>query len=40
MAVELVALPSSRLKAMLELHPDRADPGSLWGAANAAKKHA
>src|SRR5271169_3591418 len=24
--------------AMLELYPDRANPGSLWGAANAAKK--
>ena len=23
--------------AMLELHPDRVNPGSLWGAANAAK---
>ena len=24
--------------AMLELYPERANPGSLWGAANAAKK--
>jgi glyoxylase-like metal-dependent hydrolase (beta-lactamase superfamily II) len=24
---------------MLALHPDRANPGSLWGGANAAKKH-
>ena len=24
--------------AMLELYPDRVNPGSLWGAANAAKK--
>jgi glyoxylase-like metal-dependent hydrolase (beta-lactamase superfamily II) len=24
--------------AMLELHPDRANPGSLWGASNAAKR--
>jgi glyoxylase-like metal-dependent hydrolase (beta-lactamase superfamily II) len=24
--------------AMLELHPDRVNPGSLWGAANTAKK--
>jgi hypothetical protein len=24
--------------AMLEIYPDRANPGSLWGAANAAKK--
>lgn len=26
--------------AMLELYPDRANPGSLWGAANIAKKQA
>jgi glyoxylase-like metal-dependent hydrolase (beta-lactamase superfamily II) len=26
--------------AMLEIHPDRVNPGSLWGAANAAKKQA
>jgi glyoxylase-like metal-dependent hydrolase (beta-lactamase superfamily II) len=26
--------------AMLEIYPDRANPGSLWGAANSAKKHA
>jgi glyoxylase-like metal-dependent hydrolase (beta-lactamase superfamily II) len=26
--------------AMLELHPDRVNPGSLWGAANIAKKQA
>jgi hypothetical protein len=25
-------------QAMLELHPDRANPGSLWSGANAAKK--
>jgi hypothetical protein len=25
---------------MLEFHPDRANPGSLWGAATAAKKQA
>jgi hypothetical protein len=24
---------------MLELYPNRVNPGSLWGAANAAKKH-
>jgi hypothetical protein len=24
---------------MLEIYPDRVNPGSLWGAANAAKKH-
>jgi hypothetical protein len=23
---------------MLELYPDRVNPGSLWGAANTAKK--
>ena len=26
--------------AMLEIYPDRVNPGSLWGAANTAKKHA
>jgi glyoxylase-like metal-dependent hydrolase (beta-lactamase superfamily II) len=26
--------------AMLELYPDRVNPGSLWGAANTAKKQA
>jgi glyoxylase-like metal-dependent hydrolase (beta-lactamase superfamily II) len=26
--------------AMLEIYPDRANPGSLWGSANAAKKQA
>jgi glyoxylase-like metal-dependent hydrolase (beta-lactamase superfamily II) len=26
--------------AMLELHPDRVNPGSLWGAANRAKAQA
>lgn len=26
--------------AMLELHPDRANPGSLWGGAQAAKRPA
>src|SRR6266852_9128198 len=25
--------------AMLEIYPDRVNPGSLWGAANAAKKY-
>jgi hypothetical protein len=25
---------------MLEIYPDRVNPGSLWGAANAAKKQA
>jgi len=28
------------LKFMLEFHPDRANPSSLWGAADAAKKQA
>jgi hypothetical protein len=27
-------------RAMLELYPDRANPGSLWSGANVAKKHA
>jgi hypothetical protein len=27
-------------EAMLELYPDRANPGSLWSGANAAKKDA
>jgi hypothetical protein len=27
-------------EAMLELYPDRANPGSLWGGAKAAKKQA
>jgi hypothetical protein len=26
--------------AMLKIYPDRANPGSLWGAANIAKKQA
>jgi hypothetical protein len=26
--------------AMLDLYPDRVNPGSLWGAANTAKKQA
>ena len=26
--------------AMLDLYPDRVNPGSLWGAANTAKKKA
>ncbi len=26
--------------AMLEIYPDRVNPGSLWGAANTAKKQA
>ncbi len=36
------ATPDARqlYDAMLELYPDRANPGSLWGAANNAKKQA
>jgi glyoxylase-like metal-dependent hydrolase (beta-lactamase superfamily II) len=30
--------PRELFDAMIELHPDRANPGSLWGAANAAKR--
>jgi hypothetical protein len=26
--------------AMIELYPDRVNPGSLWGGANAAKREA
>jgi glyoxylase-like metal-dependent hydrolase (beta-lactamase superfamily II) len=29
--------PRELFEAMIERHPDRANPGSLWGAANAAK---
>ncbi|MHC2239013.1 glyoxylase-like metal-dependent hydrolase (beta-lactamase superfamily II) [Bradyrhizobium diazoefficiens] len=29
--------PRELYEAMLELHPDRANPGSLWSGANAAK---
>ncbi len=25
---------------MIELYPDRANPGSIWGGANAAKREA
>jgi glyoxylase-like metal-dependent hydrolase (beta-lactamase superfamily II) len=32
--------PRALFDAMIELYPDRANPGSLWGAANAAKSHA
>ena len=30
--------PRALFDAMIELYPDRANPGSLWGAANAAKR--
>jgi hypothetical protein len=32
--------PRELFDAMIERHPDRANPGSLWGAANAVKKTA
>jgi glyoxylase-like metal-dependent hydrolase (beta-lactamase superfamily II) len=32
--------PRALFDAMIELYPDRANPGSLWGAANAAKRDA
>ena len=32
--------PRELFDAMLELHPDRVNPGSLWGGANAAKREA
>jgi glyoxylase-like metal-dependent hydrolase (beta-lactamase superfamily II) len=32
--------PRALFDAMIELHPDRANPGSLWGGANAAKREA
>jgi glyoxylase-like metal-dependent hydrolase (beta-lactamase superfamily II) len=37
---ETTATARQLYDAMLELHPDRANPGSLWGAANIAKKQA
>jgi glyoxylase-like metal-dependent hydrolase (beta-lactamase superfamily II) len=30
--------PRALFDAMIELYPDRANPGSLWGGANAAKR--
>ena len=32
--------PRELFDAMIELYPDRANPGSLWGGANAAKREA
>ena len=32
--------PRELFDAMIELYPDRANPGSLWGGANAAKSEA
>jgi glyoxylase-like metal-dependent hydrolase (beta-lactamase superfamily II) len=37
---EATATAHELYDAMLELYPDRANPGSLWGGANAAKKRA
>jgi glyoxylase-like metal-dependent hydrolase (beta-lactamase superfamily II) len=34
----VTASPRELYEAMLELHPDRANPGSLWSGANAAKE--
>jgi len=34
---ETTDTPRELFDAMIELHPARANPGSLWGAANAAK---
>ncbi|WP_213806434.1 MBL fold metallo-hydrolase [Granulicella sp. dw_53] len=35
---ETTTTPRQLYDAMLELHPKRVNPGSLWGAANAAKR--
>lgn len=35
---EMTASPRELYEAMLELYPDRANPGSLWSGANAAKE--
>jgi hypothetical protein len=35
---EATATARQLYDAMLDLYPDRANPGSLWGAANTAKK--
>ena len=37
---EATTTPLQLYEAMLKLYPDRANPGSLWSGANAAKKHA
>ncbi|HLZ66644.1 MAG TPA: MBL fold metallo-hydrolase [Aliidongia sp.] len=37
---EATATARDLYDAMLEIYPDRVNPGSLWGAANAAKKQA
>jgi glyoxylase-like metal-dependent hydrolase (beta-lactamase superfamily II) len=36
---EATTTPRQLYDAKLELYPDRANPGSLWGAANLAKKN-
>jgi glyoxylase-like metal-dependent hydrolase (beta-lactamase superfamily II) len=37
---ETTDTPRALFDAMIELYPDRANPGSLWGGANAAKREA
>jgi glyoxylase-like metal-dependent hydrolase (beta-lactamase superfamily II) len=37
---EATETPRELFDAMMELYPDRANPGSLWGGANAAKREA
>ena len=37
---DATATPRELYDAMLKIHPDRVNPGSLWGAANIAKKPA
>jgi hypothetical protein len=35
-----MVMPMPLYDAMLEIYPDRVNPGSLWGAANITKKQA
>jgi hypothetical protein len=35
---DATATPRELYDSMLEIYPDRVNPGSLWGAANIAKK--
>jgi glyoxylase-like metal-dependent hydrolase (beta-lactamase superfamily II) len=37
---QVTGTPRQLFEAMIELYPDRANPGSLWGGANAAKRKA
>jgi glyoxylase-like metal-dependent hydrolase (beta-lactamase superfamily II) len=37
---EVTDTPRALFDAMIDLYPDRANPGSLWGGANAAKREA